>query len=263
MNRNSAGDAPQGQEAATPTPPPPARPGLRERIAAFPGTFALIGITVLVFIAQYLSNTLLGFDIVLGLGAKSNPGMLAGQYWRLVTPIFLHLGLLHIAVNMYSLYIIGPPVERFFGTARMVTLYFLSGIGGVAMSLAFASYPSAGASGAIFGLLGALAAFIFLNRSLFGEQAKVQLRQIVLIAVLNLAIGLSPGIDDWGHLGGLIVGLLLAWVLGPKFVQAFNPMGGTRWMDSRPWSSTWPYYVLAAVLVLAAGLSAVHSPFNG
>lgn len=236
---------------------------LRARMSGAPGTFAIIGFTAIIFILQSASNLLLGGDLLLVLGAKVNSAILAGQIWRLVTPIFLHIGILHIGVNMYSLYIVGPPVERLFGLPRMVTIYMLSGIAGVAFSLAFSSVPSAGASGAIFGLLGALGGFLFIHRGLFGRAGSLQLRQIVLVAVLNLAIGLSPGIDNWGHLGGLLAGLALAYAVGPRYEAAMISFGQPHWTDRRGWDQVWQRTLVSTAIVLLLCLAAAHSPFNG
>jgi rhomboid protease GluP len=232
-------------------------------MAAAPGTFALIGFTTFVFILQAASSALVGGDLLLALGAKVNQAILQGQTWRLVTPIFLHIGILHIGVNMYSLYIVGPPVERLFGLRRMLIVYLLSGVSGVAFSLAFSSAASAGASGAIFGLLGALGGFLFLHRGLFGRAGSVQLRQIALVAILNLAIGLSPGIDNWGHLGGLVAGLALAYAIGPRFEAAMISLGQPHWTDRRSWEQVWPSAMVSAAVVLLLCLAAAHSPFNG
>ncbi len=232
-------------------------------MAAAPGTLAIIGFTVFVFALQTASNLLLGGDLLLTLGAKVNTAISAGQIWRLVTPIFLHIGILHVGVNMYSLYIVGPPVERLFGLRRMLVIYLLSGVAGVGFSLAFSSAPSAGASGAIFGLLGALGGFLFLHRSLFGRAGSLQLRQIILVAVLNLAIGLSPGIDNWGHLGGLLAGLALAYAIGPRFEAAMISIGQPHWTDRRSWDQVWQRTLVSAAVVLLLCLAATHSPFNG
>lgn len=240
----------------------PRRPSFYERLAHNPSTAAIILITVIVFIGQTVTQQLYGFDLLLALGAKSNAEIMRGQIWRLLTPVFLHIGLLHIGVNMYSLYIIGPAVERPFGSPRFTAIYFLSGIGGVASSLAFSQQPSAGASGAIFGLLGALAGFLFLHRSVFGQAASGQLRQIVFVALLNLAIGLSPGIDNWGHVGGLIVGIALAFVLGPRYQPVWTTPESGRLVDQHPWSRVWIRAVLATAIVLALAFFAALSPFS-
>ncbi|MGA9533565.1 MAG: rhomboid family intramembrane serine protease [Anaerolineales bacterium] len=243
-------------------PIPPTRPSFFDRLASNPSTAAIILITVIVFIGQTITQQLYGFDLLLAVGAKSNADIMHGQIWRLLTPIFLHVGLLHIGVNMYSLYIIGPAVERPFGSARFTAIYFLSGVGGVASSLAFSQQRSAGASGAIFGLLGALAGFLYIHRSVFGQAASGQLRQIVFVALLNLAIGLSPGIDNWGHIGGLLVGIALAFLLGPRYQPMWTTPESGRLVDRLPWSQVWIRAVLATAVVLALAFFAALSPFT-
>ncbi len=227
----------------------PSRPSLNDRIRRTPGTFALIGITLFFFLGQMLSTQLFGYDWVLEISVKSKPEILAGQFWRIISPIFVHVGITHIFVNMYSLYAIGPAVERFFGTLRFLVVYFLSGIGGVALSLAFSPSPSAGASGAIFGLLGALGTFLFIHRGLFGRLGQQQLRQIVIVAVLNLVVGLAPGIDQWGHVGGFITGIALAAAIGPRYERTLDALGETTVVDSRPWQMVRPNAVLAGGVI--------------
>jgi membrane associated rhomboid family serine protease len=219
--------------------------------ARFPGTFFFIAITVTVFLAQIAASQLAGYDMLLEYGAKSRAEILSGEVWRLVTPIFLHVGIPHIFVNMYSLYAIGPAVERFFGTPRFMITYLQAGIAGIIFSLALSPYPSAGASGAIFGMLGALAAFLYRHRGLFGRFGRLQLRQIILVAFLNLGLGLMPGIDNWGHLGGLVAGGALSWWLGPRFeiVWVWTDQGQLK--DRSSWEqSRTGYLVSAGVLSL-------------
>jgi rhomboid protease GluP len=238
------------------------RPSALERLSRNPATAAIILVTTVTFAFQWLSRGVFGVDLLLELGDKSNAAIQSGELWRLLTPIFLHVNLLHILVNMYSLYIIGPVVERPFGPTRFTVIYFLSGIGGVASSLAFSRQPSAGASGAIFGLLGALAAFLFLHRRVFGKAGAGQLRQIIFVALLNLAIGLSPGIDNWGHVGGLVCGIALALTIGPRYQPVWTDADGGRLADRRPWSGQWPRALLATAAVLLLAFLAALSPFT-
>lgn len=216
-----------------PSAPRPAAASILQSVRRFPATVGLIAVTVVVFLAQLLGNALVGGDIVLYYGAKINANLAAGEAWRLVTPVFLHANLLHIGVNMYSLWALGPAVERFFGHARFLAVYLLSGIGGVLLSLVLSPDPSVGASGAIFGLLGALATFLYLHRATFGQLGAMQLRQLVFVALINLAMGLTPGIDNWGHVGGLIAGAALSWFLGPRFSTTLLPDGRPRLLDVR------------------------------
>jgi rhomboid protease GluP len=175
----------------------------------------LIGINVVIFILQYISTVALGGDLLAAVGEKSNSMIIQGQFWRLFTPMFLHASILHIGFNMYALYILGRGLERFYGHGRFLVLYLLSGFCGNVLSFLFAAAPSLGASTAIFGLLGAEGVFLYQNRELFGNNAQRALMNVVMIAAINLIFGLSPGIDNWGHIGGLVGGTIFAWYAGP------------------------------------------------
>ena len=229
-------------------------PTLIERARRSPVTFGLIALTILFYGGQVLSDALLGYDLVTSLGAKSNFDILNGQYWRLVTPIFVHGGAYHLLINMYSLYAIGPAVEQFYGRERMLIVYFSSAVTGSLLSVAFSPARSVGASGAIFGLLGALGGFLYLHRNAFGNFGRLQLRQIVMVALINLAIGFMPGIDNWGHLGGLIGGVALAYVLGPRYTPVQLAPDRLHLLDVRPFKRIWPIaiMVLGALIILTA-----------
>jgi rhomboid protease GluP len=182
-------------------------------------TYSLMVINVVLYLLQILT------DYLPEIGLKNNELILAGQYWRLVTPMFLHGSILHLGFNMYALYILGRRVERFFGSFRFLGLYIIAGITGNMFSFFFTPSPSLGSSTAIFGLLGAEGVFIYQHRKLFGDQSRIALRQIVQVAAVNFLIGLSPRIDNWGHIGGLIGGAIYAWFTGPLFqVQGSPPL---------------------------------------
>ncbi len=210
----------QDQPSPSATPPSPTmsegqvavRPVFRPYV-----TYALIGICVLVYLIQIGTQSFLGQDIPALWGIKNNDLILQGQVWRLFTPIFLHGSILHIAFNMYALFYIGAMLERFYGRSRYIGLFILSGFAGNVISFMFSSYHSLGSSTSIFGLLGAEGVLIYQNREIFGPIARRALSQVVIIAVVNLIIGLTPGsgIDNWGHIGGLIGGTLFAWFGGP------------------------------------------------
>ena len=179
--------------------------------------YIIMGITILVYLLQIAGESIFGYDLVSIFGMKINEYIYAGEYWRFITPVFLHGSLTHIAFNMYALYALGPQLERFYGSWQFLLLYFASGFGGVVASFALTENPSVGASTAIFGLLGAYGVFSYLNQKTFGERAKRSLRSVVQVAVVNLLIGLTPGIDNWGHMGGLAAGVIVAWFGGPVF----------------------------------------------
>lgn len=177
-------------------------------------TDILILLCILIFIAMYIfgngstdSYTLIKF------GANVDTYTKAGDYYRLITCMFLHIGFFHLICNMYSLYIIGNSVENFFGKWKYLIIYFISGISGSILSLAF-SHNSimAGASGAIFGLLGALLYFGYYYRTYLGSSGKNAIIQVILI---NLLIGfMVPGISNAAHIGGLVGGILSAMMVG-------------------------------------------------
>jgi len=180
-------------------------------------TYVLMGICVLVYLIQVSTQSALGVDIPAAIGIKDNSLILQGQLWRLFTPIFLHGSILHIGFNMYALFFLGRTLERFYGRQRYLGLFLLGGFAGNVISFMFSKYDSLGSSTAIFGLLGAEGVLIYQNRGIFGPVARTALSQVVVIAVVNLIIGLTPNsaIDNWGHIGGLVGGTLFAWFGGP------------------------------------------------
>ena len=147
-------------------------------------------------------------------GAKINLLVLeGGQWWRLVSATFLHGGLLHLAFNAYALFILAPLLERLYGSRRFMLIYMVSGLGGSAASLFFNQGVSVGASGAIFGLLGALLVFGLKFRADLPSQLRSTFGpKLIPWVVVNLVIGFIPGlnIDNAAHTGGLISGILVA-----------------------------------------------------
>lgn len=233
---------PQRQE----TPPP-----LRPRALALPShrvilTPLLLGINIVVFlILSYLSRG--GFmDSVLGgadgytlvmLGAKENTLILSGEYWRLLTPVFLHIGIVHLLLNSYALNIFGREVEGLFGSVRFAVIYLLAGIAGTLLSFAFSPSVAAGASGAIFGVIGAMAAFLIQNRQTLGEQGKKHLQSLAGMIGINLVLGFTlAGIDNYGHMGGLISGFILGYLLSPIYTieRTFEPPDYHRVVERPP-----------------------------
>ena len=173
----------------------------------------IIAICVLVFIAMYIWDrgsedtiTLLMF------GANFRPLVQAGEVWRLATSMFLHIGIIHLLVNMYSLLIIGRQLESFLGKWKFLIVYLGSGILGSLLSVVIHSSISAGASGAIFGLLGSLLYFGYHYRLYLGTVLKTQ---VIPIIIINLLIGfMVPGIDNFAHIGGLVGGYLITMAVG-------------------------------------------------
>lgn len=179
-------------------------------------TFALIIINVVIFLLMYIlgngsndSLTLLIF------GANYPPLVRGGEYFRLITSAFLHIGFLHLIFNNYALYVIGSQLESFLGKFKFLVVYLVSAICGSLMSMIFTDGISAGASGAIFGLLGSILYFGYNYRVYLGNVLK---SQIIPLVILNLSIGfLTPGIDNAAHIGGLLGGLGITMALGLKY----------------------------------------------
>jgi len=188
-------------------------------------TYVIMGVTIFVYLLQLAGQYLLDFDFALYLGAKINEAIAAGQVWRLVTPMLLHGSWLHIGFNMYALFIFGTRLERFYGHWRFLTMYLLGAFTGNVLSYTFSSAVSVGASTAIFGLLGAEGVFLYRNWKVFGPAARRDLNNLILLAVVNLIIGLTARFDNWGHLGGLLGGVAFAWLAGPVLVVVSDETG--------------------------------------
>ena len=173
-------------------------------------TYTLIAINIVMYlITAILSGNFIDSDInvLVALGAKVNPLIASGQYYRLFTCMFLHGGLLHVALNMYALYCIGPLIEQVYGRYKYIFIYILAGIGSSLLSYKFSDSVSIGASGAIFGLMGAALIFGYKMRERIGKNF---VREVITVLIVNLIMSISiPNIDLYGHLGGLIVGSII------------------------------------------------------
>jgi membrane associated rhomboid family serine protease len=179
-------------------------------------TYVIFAFNILLFLVMEFAGGTTSEYTLLAFGAKHNPSIDQGEIWRFVTPIFIHIGLLHIFFNSYALWIIGPLVEKLYGGPRFLILYLTSGVGGVAASYWY--HPetlSAGASGANFGLLGVLLVFVIkYHRSIPPEFRRTLGRGVLITIAINLLIGFSVRfIDNSAHIGGLITGAALAAII--------------------------------------------------
>ena len=209
--------------------------------ARLPVTFALISACVLVYVGVAYAGSVAG-TAPLNAGLVNQPGdvllrgalvpelVAQGEYWRLLSSVFLHSGAIHLGFNMLSLYYLGSFVEESFGRGRFLALYILSGISGGIAYLYFGEFagPAVGASGAIFGLLGGVMGYS-LRRGTFSWQNPI-IRQLLILTTLNLYLGFTiPNISNTAHIGGLIGGLLFGWLTAPtvyarKRVPAATPV---------------------------------------
>jgi len=218
--------------------------------------YVIFGLTVCAYLLQLTGKYLLPLvsssltsalvnsygtsDFALVIGAKINTLIRLGQIWRLVTPVFLHGSLLHIGFNMYALFVYGRSLESRYGHGRFFLLYFLSAYAGNVLSFLLTPNVSVGASTAIFGLIGAEAVFHIQNRKLLGKQSSQALWNLFYFAAINLFIGFTTtGVDNWGHIGGLLGGLLFAWFGGPRWkleglypaLQLVDEREGRGWLQ--------------------------------
>lgn len=178
--------------------------------------YSVFALNFIVFVLMAFAGGSMNDQTLLAFGAKANNQINNGQIWRFITPIFIHIGPIHLAFNSYALWVIGPHVEKLYGGPRFLLLYLLAGVGGVAASYRYhPSVISAGASGAIFGLLGVLLVFsIKYRRSVPAFFSRALGKGILLTVAINLAIGYYiPMVDNAAHLGGLFTGGLLAFLV--------------------------------------------------
>ncbi|MFD1439992.1 rhomboid family intramembrane serine protease [Lacticaseibacillus hegangensis] len=177
-------------------------------------TYALFALTVLVFLLETVNGGSTNNYVLVRFGARWNPLIEAGQWWRLITPIFVHIGIMHILVNGVTLFYLGSLTERIFGHWRFLVLYLVSGFTGNLASAAFnPTGLAAGASTALFGMMGAYLMLYDGYRDNAGIRAIS--RQFVMLAALNIVFDLfMTGVDIYGHIGGFIGGFLIAYALG-------------------------------------------------
>src|SRR5438128_8913535 len=179
-------------------------------------TYVFFGLNIVVFVLMALAGGSTNQLTLMAFGVKSNPEIAQGQWWRFVTPIFIHIGMLHLLFNSYALWIVGPQVEKLYGGARFVILYIVTGVAGVVGSYLYRPYGvSAGASGAIFGLFGVLLVFGLRYRHHVPPFFRRAVGTGVLpVIVINLFIGFTiPIIDNSAHIAGLLSGMALAAVV--------------------------------------------------
>jgi len=175
-------------------------------------TYFLIAFNIFLFVVPLLLGQ---YEDIINMFCIHGPSIRAGQYYRLITGIFLHGSIMHLLFNCYALYIIGPQIESFLGKIKYIIIYLFSGLSGALFSIIFGgAMASIGASGAIFGLMGALLYFGYYYRVYLGNVVK---SQIIPLILLNLLVGfMSQGIDNAAHIGGLIGGVFITMGLGVK-----------------------------------------------
>lgn len=226
-------------------------------------TYVLLGVILIGFLAETVLGGSTSTGVLVALGAQVNLLVWQGEVWRLLTAMFLHIGVQHLLFNGWALYSLGRDVEMFYGSGRFTILYFIAGLfGGVAYYLLGAPQTgvtvSAGASGAVFGIIGAELAFWLRNRQLFGGFGRQRLLNLGILIAINLVFGFTvPGINNLAHLGGLISGFLLAFALAPHYgvVVKWSDLGPTPRLVNTSSTAVQAAAVALALLLLLAGLA--------
>ncbi len=193
-------------------------------------TYTIIAINLIVYIfSAFFSQDIIDMDIqtLVDMGALYGPlTVLKGEWWRLFTAMFLHAGMTHLLMNMFSLYLIGRGAEIYFDTKSYLGIYLFSGLlGGLASLYMHPNSVGIGASGAIFGVFGALAGFFLAHRERIQAHTKAFMKDFAVIIVINIVLGLSiPSIDMSAHIGGLIIGFIGGFALSknPKWIFAYS-----------------------------------------
>ena len=175
-------------------------------------TYVLIGINVLLYLVPILLGN---YEYIINKYCIHGPSIRGGEYYRLITGMFLHGSIMHLFFNMYALYVIGSQIENYFGRIKYLIIYIFSGVLGALFSMIFnGSAVSIGASGAIFGLMGSLLYFGYHYRVYLGNVLKTQLIPLI---IFNLVLGfILSGVDNFAHIGGLIGGVLITKAVGVK-----------------------------------------------
>jgi rhomboid protease GluP len=195
-------------------------------------TYTIIILNVIIYIiSAFFSQSIvdMNLEVLVDMGALYAPlTVLKGEWWRLCTAMFLHGGMTHILMNMFSLYLIGRGAEMYFDTKSYISIYLFSGlIGGLVSLYIHPESVGVGASGAIFGLFGALAGFFIAHKDKIASHTKAFMKDFAIIIGINLVIGFSiASVDVSAHMGGLIVGFIGGFILSknPRFIVLYSSL---------------------------------------
>ncbi len=206
-------------------------------------TYLLVLINAIIFLGAFLTNN---HDNILDRFCLYGPNIrIYQEYYRLLTGMFLHVDILHLSFNCYTLYVIGSQLESFMGRTKYLIIYIVSGLFASLLSITLSTNPSVGASGAIFGLMGSLLYFGYHYRVYLGNVLK---SQIIPLILFNLLYGfMLSGIDNAAHIGGLIGGILITYALGVKYKSStFEMFNG------------WVVTILAFCFLIYTGIVLPH-----
>lgn len=225
-------------------------------------TYVILAVNVGVFILMTLAGGSKNIEVLLNFGASYGPLFRAGEYWRLVMPMFLHIGVAHLVTNMFGLVLLGYFLEPLYGYGRFSLLYVLSGIAGSLLSMEASAQIAAGASGAIFGVAGAMLVTGLLHPEAVPRRWKnVFGIGILLVIVINLAFGhFVKHIDNWAHLGGLLAGMGLSFLIPPARLRPHGEPGSR--LPTQP-SLAVPVVIVIFVMAVTANQYVKAGEVNG
>ncbi|WP_298787875.1 rhomboid family intramembrane serine protease [uncultured Marinococcus sp.] len=204
-------------------------------------TYTVLALLAVIFLVLERSGSSMNLNTLIELGAKYNPGIVDGEWWRLITAMFLHIGFLHLFMNSLALFFIGGITERIYGTARFIIIYFAAGVFASTVSFAMNEQVSAGASGAIFGCFGALLYLGLAHQRLFFRTLGMN---VLVILGINLVFGFTvQAVDNGAHIGGLVGGFI---------ASVFVHLPGHRWQFVRVGALA--FFVLAFAVFFAIGM---------
>ncbi len=234
------------------TTPPQPPPFIRRRYTPI-ATLVILGLNVGIFLLMEFAGGSTKPDVLLNFGASYGPYIRHGEYWRLVMPMFLHIGVPHLILNTLGLFVLGRILETVYGYGRFTLIYVASGMGSSFLSMTVSRSVSAGASGAIFGIAGAMLTVGYFHRTAVPRRWRRAFGGGILpLILLNLFLGFTiPGIDNWGHIGGLFVGMVASGLVAPP---------GLDWNPAllQPEPSQAMVIIPLAVVILAMGAAVEH-----
>ena len=226
----------------------------------YPLTWTLLLLNLILWVLMEINGGSENPVTLIKFGAKEEILITGGEYWRLLTPIFLHIGFYHLLTNSIGLFIFGRYAETLFGGKTYFTIYIISGIWGNIASY-FSSFAiGAGASGALFGIIAAYASYLISNRESLGEYGRQTLTGIILLIFINLLFGFTiDGVDNFAHAGGLFSGLICGWILSPKVTREILTIPSEiptyiEQKTSTPKSNT-TFYLLTIITIILFYLS--------
>ncbi len=223
-------------------------------------TYLLIASIVAIWLIMELSGGSNSSKVLVKFGANFGPLILKGETWRFFTSMFLHIGLAHLLFNSYALFAFGYQVEQFYGSARFIVIYILAGLFGSLASFAGhgATVLSAGASGAIFGIIGMNLAFFLRHYKKLGQFGRQQVSSLFFVIGINLLLGFTiPGIDNLAHLGGLFSGSIMGFGLSPRYKIESGETADAYLIDTVSLAKRWWVMALALIILVSGTFLAI------